>query len=294
MHAWRMHHDRQKRLKSSNLVKTTQSFVRHDPNMMRHLPARTFVIVSLTLFLAACATSPLGNPQLRLFSPAKLAQMGAASYHKIKQKTPEATDPSVNAYVNCVAHALTRQIGGQWTVTVFKSRQVNAFALPGGKIGVYTGLLKVAEGPDQLAAVLGHEIGHVLAHHSNARLSAKYATSAGLQMLAAFLGGGGSSANSKQIMSLLGLGAQVGLLLPYTRGQEAEADVIGLKLMAKAGFDPRAAIALWHNMQAAGGQAPPEFLSTHPSNASRIQNLKDHMRKAMRLYRHADTHPNCG
>lgn len=263
--------------------------------MMRHPLARTLVAAMLTLFLAACATSPLGNPQLQLFSHAKLAKMGTASYHKIKQKTPAATDPDVKAYVNCVAHALTRGINGQWTVTVFKSKKVNAFALPGGKIGVYTGLLKVAEGPDQLAAVIGHEIGHVLAHHSNARLSAKYATSAGLQMLAAFLGGGGSSANSKQIMSLLGLGAQVGLLLPYTRGQEAEADVIGLKLMARAGFDPRAAIALWHNMQAAaGGQAPPEFLSTHPSNASRIQNLKDHMQKAMRLYQQADTHPNCG
>lgn len=251
-------------------------------------------LLALTLILAACATSPLGNPQLQLFSHAQLAQMGTASYQKIKQQTPRSDNAEVRAYVQCVADALTDQVGGDWVVTVFESEQVNAFALPGGKIGVYTGLLKVADGPDQLAAVIGHEIGHVLAEHSNARLSAKYATSAGLQLLAAFLGGGGSSANSQQIMALLGLGAQVGLLLPYTRGQESEADVIGLQLMAGAGFDPRAAVELWRNMRAEAGGAPPELLSTHPSSTSRIENLQSHMDEAMRLYRQAPTRPQCG
>lgn len=262
---------------------------------MRQSTLCALLAIALTLMLTACATSPLGNPQLQLFSKAKLAKMGAASYQRIKQKTPAATDPSVNAYVSCVAHALTRQVGGQWQVTVFKSKQVNAFALPGGKIGIYTGLLEVAQGPDQLAAVIGHEIGHVLAEHSNARLSAKYATTTGLQLLASFLGGGGGAASNQQIMALLGLGAQVGLLLPYTRQQEAEADIIGLKLMAQAGFDPRAAVALWKNMRAAaGGKAPPELLSTHPSSTSRINHLKSYMQRAMRIYRKTDTHPSCG
>src|SRR5699024_12031642 len=103
----------------------------------------------------------------------------------------------------------------------------------------------------------------------------------------AFLGGGGKSANNKQIMSLLGLGAQVGLLLPYGRGQESEADIIGLKLMAQAGFDPRAAIDLWHNMADAGGAQPPQWLSTHPSNASRIPHLKQYTDKPVQLYRQA-------
>lgn len=255
--------------------------------------SRVTLIVSLTLALAACATSPLGHQQLQLFSPTQLAQMGAASYQKIKEETPVATDPAVNAYVNCVVHALTAEVGGQWTVTVFKSKQVNAFALPGGKIGVYTGLLKVADGPAQLAAVIGHEMGHVLAGHVNARMSAKYATSAGVQLLASFLGGGGSAASNREIMALLGLGAQVGLLLPYGRGQESEADIIGLQLMARAGFDPRAAVTLWQNMRAAGGGAPPELLSTHPSNASRIDHLQQNMAQAMRLYQQAPTHPNC-
>lgn len=255
---------------------------------------RTSIVVTLVAALAACATSPMGNPQLQLFSPAELAQMGSKSYQKIKQETPIDSDKAVNAYVSCVAHALTAQVDGDWQVTVFKSKQVNAFALPGGKIGVYTGLLKVADGQAQLAAVLGHEIGHVLAHHSNARLSAQYATSAGMQMLGAFLGGDASSATSKQVMSLLGLGAQVGVLLPYGRSQESEADIIGLKLMARAGFDPRAAITLWQNMSAAGGGAPPQWLSTHPSNAARIQHLKDNMGQALQLYQQAPSHPNCG
>lgn len=261
---------------------------------MRHSLIRATIAAGLALMLAACATSPLGNPQLKLFSQAKMAQMGAKSYQKIKRNTPIATDSSLNAYVNCVVGALTRQVDGNWTVTVFKSEKVNAFALPGGKIGVYTGLLDVAQGPGQLASVIGHEMGHVLAGHSNARLSAKYATSTGLKLLTAFLGGGGGSAGNQQIMALLGLGAQVGLLLPYTRQQESEADIIGLKLMASAGFNPHAAVALWRNMRSAGGASPPEFLSTHPSNQSRIQNLKSHMARAMRLYRRASSHPSCG
>lgn len=262
---------------------------------MHRLLPKISLVTALTLLLAACATSPLGNPQLKLFSHQQLAQMGAASYEKIKAETAVATDDSLKAYVNCVAHALTRQIGGDWVVTVFKSDQVNAFALPGGKIGVYTGLLDVAQGQAQLAAVIGHEIGHVLAQHSNARLSAKYATSAGLQVLASLLGGGSGGPSSQRVMALLGLGAQVGLLLPYTRGQESEADIIGLKLMARAGFDPRAAVDLWRNMRAAAdGATPPELLSTHPSGTSRIHNLQQHMDKALSLYRQADTHPSCG
>lgn len=261
---------------------------------MHRLISRISIITTLTLALAACATSPLGHPQLQLFSPAQLAQMGAASYRKIREETPIARGSAVNAYVKCVAHALTRQTGGQWDVTVFKSEQVNAFALPGGHIGVYTGLLEVADGPAELAAVIGHEMGHVLAGHVNARLSAKYATSAGVQLVAAFLGGGGGAANNREIMALLGLGAQVGLLLPYSRHQESEADIIGLQLMARAGFDPRAAVGLWRNMRAAGGAAPPELLSTHPSGASRIEHLQQSMEQAMGLYRQAASHPHCG
>jgi len=247
----------------------------------------------LVLLLAACASSPLGHRQLQLFSQSELAQMGAESYRQIKQETPISHNAAINNYVACVARALTRQVGGDWEITVFKSEQINAFALPGGKIGVYTGLLDVAQGQNQLAAVIGHEIGHVLADHSNARLSAQFATSAGLQIIAALAGGAGT-VSQQAAMSALGLGAQVGLLLPYSRGQESEADLIGLQIMARAGFDPRAAIDLWQNMSRAGGAAPPELLSTHPSNQARMQSLRNHMGEAMRLYRQAQNHPHCG
>jgi predicted Zn-dependent protease len=251
------------------------------------------------LLLAACATSPTGQTQLRLFSQSQMAQMGEAAYLQTKKETPIDTDPQVNQHVECVANAITRQVKSDvhWEVTVFKSKEVNAFALPGGKIGVYSGLLGVAQNQAQLAAVLGHEVGHVVAQHANARVSAQYATSAGLELIQ-ILAGSTTSPGNQQLMGLLGLGAQVGILLPYSRSQETEADIIGLDLMARAGFDPQQSVQLWRNMerQGSGGQ-PPEFLSTHPSHGHRIRTLEANMPKAMSLYQQAQArgaHPSCG
>ncbi|MES1938821.1 peptidase M48 Ste24p [Salinisphaera sp. T5B8] len=253
---------------------------------------RRIYVASLLLLLAACATSPTGRNQLKLFSEEKIAQMGVQSYQQMKQEEPIDTSTADNRYVKCVANAITRVTGGDWEVTVFKDDQVNAFALPGGKIGVYSGLLDVAKTDDQLAAVIGHEVGHVLADHGNERVSQQAATQGGLQVVSAFLGGSGSGGN-QAVMSALGLGAQVGILLPFSRTQESEADTIGLELMARAGFDPRESVALWQNMAAAGGEKPAEFMSTHPSNQSRINNLQSHMNQAMQLYRQAPNKPNC-
>jgi len=255
---------------------------------------RLIAAFSLILLLVACATSPLGRSQLKLFSQDKVAEMGAASYQQIKQEEPVDRSAANNRYVSCVADAVTAVTGGQWEVTVFDSDQVNAFALPGGKIGVYEGLLDVAETDDQLATVIAHEVGHVIAGHGNERISQQYATQGGLQAVSAFLGGGGGGAGGQAIMSALGLGAQVGILLPFSRTQESEADTVGLELMAKAGFDPRQSVQLWQNMAQAGGEKPAEFLSTHPSNQSRIQNLSSHMNQALQLYRQAPRNPSCG
>lgn len=264
---------------------------------------RNFFVASLAAVLvAACATSPTGQSQLMLVSGSQLAKMGNASYAKMKQELPIAQDPEVTRYVRCVAHAITAQaatitsdVPADWDVTVFKKDAVNAFALPGGNIGVFTGLLEVAQGPAQLAAVLGHEVSHVLADHANARVSRQLATQTVLQLASAILGGG---AGGQMAMAALGLGAQVGILLPYTRGQESEADVLGLRLMARAGFDPRAAVALWRNMaKASSGNAPPQFLSTHPSNQNRIQELQSRIPNVMPTYKQARAHgltPNCG
>jgi predicted Zn-dependent protease len=189
--------------------------------------------------------------------------------------------------VECVADAVTAQIHSgpkKWEVTVFDKNEANAFALPGGKIGVYTGILKYAKDQDELATVLAHEVGHVLAKHANERVSTAFATQTGLQVIEALAGSAGS--DRQNAMALLGLGAQVGVILPFSRTQETEADLLGLDLMSKAGFDPRASVQLWKHMSAAGGGGP-EILSTHPANQSRIDALQDRMPEALALYRKA-------
>ncbi|HET6725463.1 MAG TPA: M48 family metallopeptidase [Gammaproteobacteria bacterium] len=256
---------------------------------MKHL----WMAALVPLLLAACATSPTGKPQLRFYSENQLAQMGAQEYQQAKQQTPSAQDAGIKNYVQCVAQHVTAVAGskGNWQVTVFKKDVANAWALPGGYIGVYTGLLKYARNQAQLAAVLGHEVSHVLAHHANARLSRASLTELGLEAAGAALG----SQQHQAIMAALGLGAQYGILLPYSRSQESEADILGLKMMARAGFDPRQAIQLWQNMAQAGG-SPPAFLSDHPSNKTRIHDLEAHMAEAMALYKQAQAagrQPHC-
>lgn len=257
---------------------------------------RLFVLI-LAVAVVACTTSPTGRRQLHLFPESQMTEMGATAFLQMQEQVSVDKNPVVNRYVECVADAITAQLpeSRDWEVRVFNDDTANAFALPGGKIGVHTGLFKVAKTPDQLATVLGHEVGHVLAEHSNERVSTAFATNAGLQVVQALAGGGGS-AEQQMAMGLMGLGAQFGILLPFSRTQESEADTIGLQLMAKAGFDPRASVALWENMEQAGGEQPPEFLSTHPSHGHRISNLQKRMPAAIKLYEQARASgraPNC-
>ncbi|WP_415229496.1 M48 family metallopeptidase [Psychromonas sp.] len=243
--------------------------------MIKPFLLSTVVAASLTLY--GCANSPTGRQQILLFSGTQMSQLGAQSFEEIKAQEKINTDKKTNAYVQCVSNAITARIASktdftEWEVVVFDSEQINAFALPGGKIGVYSGLLKVAVNQDQLATVIGHEIGHVMANHSNERLSRSQLANTGLQLSNVALGG---SEYQSMAMAGLGLGVQYGVLMPYGRAQESESDTIGLKLMAEAGFDPQQSINLWENMsKASGGNQPPELLSTHPSNSTRIQNLK--------------------
>lgn len=257
---------------------------------------RVLLLTTLALTLTACATSPTGRRQLLLNDESTVAKMGVASFADLKSKEKVDTLPTTNRYVECVAGAITRVLPANqrsgWEVVVFDSKEVNAFALPGRKIGVYTGLLKVASTPDQLAAVIGHEVGHVLAHHANERLSQQQATTGTLMLANAALGA--SDVKDKGAwMSVLGLGATVGVLLPYSRVHESEADQIGLELMAKAGFDPRQAVTLWQKMGQQGGERPPELLSTHPSPATRINRLKALLPSVLPLYQKAAVHPGC-
>lgn len=264
---------------------------------MRPIPRLGLAGLSAAAVLAACATSPLGRTQLKLFSDDDMAQMGATAFQQSEKETPVSTDGRATAYVTCVANAITRELpdgGGNWDVKVFDSKQVNAFALPGGKIGVYTGLLKVTQTQDQLAAVIGHEVSHVLAGHSNERVSQQYATQAGLEVASLIVGGGVAGEGA---MAALGLGAQYGILLPFSRAHESEADLLGLDLMAKAGFDPRQAVTLWQNMAKLGGDKPPEFASTHPADATRIEQIEARLPQDLPKYEQARASgkkPKCG
>lgn len=240
--------------------------------------------------VAGCAHSPTGRSQMLLYSPQQMDQLGADSFEQMKQQERVSKDAKLNAYVSCVARAVTDQVPASygitsWEVVVFDSKQVNAFALPGGKIGVYSGLLKVARDQDQLATVIGHELTHVLAQHSNERLSRSQLAGIGLAAADIALG---SSEYRATTMAALGLGVEVGVMLPYGRTQESEADRLGLELMARAGFDPAQAIPLWQNMSAAaGGNTPPQLLSTHPSNENRIAELQAQQAQVQPLYQQA-------
>ena len=254
--------------------------------------APSFALVS-ALIVVSCATSPLGRQQLVLVSDAQMDAMGLEAFEAIKAEEPIEQDKRINAYIDCVANAITQDLGGDWEVVVFKDDRPNAFALPGRKIGVQTGLLQVAQNQDQLATVLGHEVAHVLSKHGNERVSHQIAVQTGLSVASAVTP---HTASGQALMGALGVGAQYGVLLPYSRLHESEADLYGLDLMAEAGFNPQEAVNLWVNMSTAGGGQPPEFLSTHPSHGTRIHDLEARMQNAVQLRDAARTqgrNPQC-
>lgn len=260
-------------------------------------------VVAVTLVLVACATSPTGRSQLRLFSAGEINQMGIAAFDEMKAQDTLSTDPRQAAYVQCIVSALVRELPANWQALaweaqVFQDDSANAFALPGGKVGVNTGMFQVARNQDQLAAVIGHEIGHVIADHSNERVSHTALASGGMAAVQAYAGSRGSPQNTQALMSALGAGVQVGYLMPFSRVQENEADVVGQQLMARAGFDPAAAPALWENMIASSGrQGVPQLLSTHPDPQNRIRELAARAPSLASDYQQArqdGRNPRCG
>ena len=242
------------------------------------------------LLPAACETVPYtGRSQLQLVSPDEEAKLGVQSYQEIVGKATISTDQQATAMVQRVGSriAAVTDLNYPWEFKLIADdRQANAFALPGGKVAVYTGILPITRDDAGLAAVLGHEIAHVVARHGGERLSQQM----GVQTVTQIAAGMASSnpATVQLVAAALGAGAQYGVLLPWSRQQESEADHIGVLLMAKAGYDPHAAIDLWKRMQAAStGQRPSEWMSTHPSEATRIQQLEGWMPEAMKSYKPA-------
>ena len=238
------------------------------------------------LLLSGCYTNPVtGRRSLVLLSQGQEAQLGAQSFQQIRQKEKIAADPGANARVQRVGHRIAAVVGeaipgARWEFVVFDSRELNAFALPGGKVGVYTGLLELAESDAELATVMGHEIGHVIARHGAERMSEA--------MVIAGVGIAGSlaveaNANDPRMRDLFALayggGTTLLRVLPHSRANETEADRMGMLYAARAGYDPRGAVSFWRKMAArkqAAAQGPrmPAFLSTHPADERRIADLE--------------------
>jgi predicted Zn-dependent protease len=260
--------------------------------------------VAISVAISACATttSPPGRQQVvGAVSEAQLAALGTQAFAEAKAKTPQSRDSRQTTYVRCVVTSIVRQLSPEWQrldweVALFENPETNAWALPGGKVGVYTGIFKVARNQDQLAAVIAHEIGHVVSHHHNERITRQMNTQTGLGIIGALLGSRYGEGVGNTVQQVGGAAAQGLFLLPNSRVQESEADVVGQQLMAKAGYDPEGAVTLWQNMAAAGGSRPPEWLSTHPDPSSRLRELKqraDGLRPVMQAARAAGNTPHC-
>lgn len=257
------------------------------------MTVRSILAVSLVaLALSGCATTPSGRSQVMLVEDSQMNAMGIEAFSQLRAKGTVTKNASQQRYVRCVADALIAELPSQWRglpweVEVFEDDSANAFALPGGKVGVNTGMFKVAQNANQLAAVVGHELAHVMYRHGAERVSQQMLAQAG--MTAATLAANASSPeNSQLIVGALGAGAQVGVLLPFSRHHESEADLEGQRLMARAGFQPAESVTLWERMQQqSGGNRTPTWLSTHPNPGGRIDALRNGLAASEPLYAEA-------
>ena len=240
---------------------------------------RALGIVAVAGILSACVSSQ------------QLKQQGGREFEQIREQAALVKDRATIDYVACVANAIVAELEPPdsdmyWELAIVDNPTINAFVLPGGKIVVFSGILGVAQNQHQLAAVMGHEVAHVTAKHPETRQNQREATSFGVETLALILGGGYARQTMAAQSSLSTLGT-LGLLNPFSRGQETEADLIGLEYMAKAGFDPRESVELWKIMNEKNETSIPEYMSTHPSGDTRINELIGHYPVALELYNEA-------
>jgi predicted Zn-dependent protease len=251
-----------------------------------------------------CHEGPFGRRQLITLDPKEEAQLGLQAFREVLQKSDVVVDGPIVDAVRRVGRRLADQADNsefrkeidlndarfQWDFRVVRSNQVNAFCLPGGKVVVFTSLLPVCATEAGLATVMGHEIGHALARHGAERMAQEQLAQIGQYAAAASLGDLDPQ-QQRQVIAILGAGTQFGVLLPFSRKHESEADHIGLLLMARAGYDPQEAIGLWQRMEKLGGGQVPEFSSTHPSHERRIEQLHGWMPAAMAYYDRSEKQP---
>lgn len=257
------------------------------------------VFTAIGLLYQSCTTVPLtGRKQVNLLPESELISMGLTNYSEFLKENPPSADVSGSALVKEVGKNLAAAVnkyfadnniqsrleGYKWEFNLVDNNEANAWCMPGGKVVVYKGILSLTADKNGLAVVISHEIAHAVARHGNERMS---------QQLIAQMGGIALSEALKTkpqetqniFLSVYGLGSQVGILLPYSRQHELEADKLGLIFMAMAGYDPQSAVGFWERMSSHGGAKPPEFLSTHPSDATRISRIKAAIPEAMKYYR---------
>jgi len=233
--------------------------------------------------ITSCATNPYtGEQEFNLFSDAQIGEMAATAWQDMKAQTPQSSDPRLREAVMRTWNRIERaspKAGEQWDVAVFDTPDVNAFVMPGNRVGVYRGMVELTENDDQLSAVLGHEIGHSVYNHAGRRMTRAYAAQAALAVGAvAVTQSEELSQYGNLIVGLGGAAVQFGVILPYSRESELEADRVGVDYMYGAGFDVRQSVRLWELMEAnASGQRPPEFMSTHPEPSRRANDLRNYI-----------------
>jgi metalloendopeptidase OMA1, mitochondrial len=259
----------------------------------KHFAIIPLLIAGIVMAFQYCGSEKVTNPvtgkaaRVALSSEQEEA-LGLQSYREVLSQSDTITSGPEHDIVVRVAERLARATGDsardfKWAVSLVRSPQVNAFCLPGGKIVVFTGILPYTKNEAALAAVMGHEMAHAIARHGSQRLLRT--SLANTLMMGASVSMSDMDPGQRQgVMAALGAGAQYGVLLPFSRDHETEADQMGLLYMARAGYDPREAITFWERMSSAGGQQPPEFASTHPSHGRRIEDLKAFMPKALDEY----------
>jgi predicted Zn-dependent protease len=253
-------------------------------------------LLSVLVCLAACITTPeTGHHALILTSESSEERLGRDAYAQILAKEHVSTDPRANELVTSVGRriaAVTNHPEWHWEFKVLDSKQANAFCLPGGKVAFYTGIFPYLGNEAGLATVMGHEVGHAIARHGGQRMTDDILVNAGLTAASVAIPG---SVVKPAVMGALGVGANYGVLLPFSRSQELEADEIGLIYMARAGYDPAEAIAFWKRFEAASkGKAPPELLSTHPSDETRIKQMEELQPRARKEAEKAKEHRGVG
>jgi len=262
--------------------------------LVRRIPFLILIVLSAMLW-SGCNTVPVtGRSQFNLMPVDEEMQLGLTSFEQIKKETPISKDAAANALVQKVGRRIAAVAdpdmpNAQWEFVVFESKEVNAFCLPGGKVGVFTGILPITKDESGMATVLGHEIAHAVARHGGERMTEAMLIQFGGDALGTTLSSADPRAQQAALLAY-GVSSQVGLALPHSRGQESEADHIGLIYMARAGYDPEAAVAFWQrfaDFNRQQGGSTPAFLRTHPMDDARIQQLEEWMPNAKAEYKPA-------